>query len=106
MKVSEKDVLYVADLANLELTPEEREARIRDLALSRGLLPTSEIRKFEHFEWAALYQCGQQEIENIVDALQSVRNPTEAKTTDESTIRKAVDNLLRIVGLTKRPRRK
>jgi len=31
MKVSEKDVLYVADLANLELTPEERARMVRDL---------------------------------------------------------------------------
>jgi len=31
MKVSEKDVLYVADLANLELTPEERSRMVRDL---------------------------------------------------------------------------
>ena len=31
MKVSEKDVLYVAELANLELTPEERERMVRDL---------------------------------------------------------------------------
>jgi len=31
MKVTEKDVLYVADLANLELTPEERTRMVRDL---------------------------------------------------------------------------
>ena len=31
MKVSEKDVLYVADLANLELTSEERARMVRDL---------------------------------------------------------------------------
>jgi aspartyl-tRNA(Asn)/glutamyl-tRNA(Gln) amidotransferase subunit C len=31
MKVSEKDVLYVADLANLELTPEGRGRMLRDL---------------------------------------------------------------------------
>lgn len=31
MKVSEKDVLYVADLANLELAPEERARMVRDL---------------------------------------------------------------------------
>jgi len=31
MKVSEKDVLYVADLANLELTPKERARMLRDL---------------------------------------------------------------------------
>lgn len=31
MKVSEKDVLYVADLANLELTSEERNRLLRDL---------------------------------------------------------------------------
>lgn len=31
MKVSEKDVSYVADLANLDLTPEERERMVRDL---------------------------------------------------------------------------
>jgi aspartyl-tRNA(Asn)/glutamyl-tRNA(Gln) amidotransferase subunit C len=31
MKVSEKDVLHVADLANLELTPEERARMVRDL---------------------------------------------------------------------------
>ena len=31
MKVSEQDVLYVADLANLELTPEERARMVRDL---------------------------------------------------------------------------
>ena len=31
MKVTERDVLYVADLANLELTPEERARMLRDL---------------------------------------------------------------------------
>ena len=31
MKVSEKDVQYVADLANLELTPEEQTRMVRDL---------------------------------------------------------------------------
>jgi aspartyl-tRNA(Asn)/glutamyl-tRNA(Gln) amidotransferase subunit C len=31
MKVSEKDVAYVADLANLELTEEERTRMLRDL---------------------------------------------------------------------------
>ena len=31
MKVSEKDVNYVADLANLELTDEERTRMVRDL---------------------------------------------------------------------------
>jgi aspartyl-tRNA(Asn)/glutamyl-tRNA(Gln) amidotransferase subunit C len=31
MRVSEKDVGYVADLANLELTAEERVAMVRDL---------------------------------------------------------------------------
>lgn len=31
MKVTEKDVSYVADLANLELTPEERSRMVRDL---------------------------------------------------------------------------
>ncbi len=31
MKVTEKDVAYVADLSNLELTEEEREHMVRDL---------------------------------------------------------------------------
>jgi aspartyl-tRNA(Asn)/glutamyl-tRNA(Gln) amidotransferase subunit C len=31
MKVSEKDVAYVAELANLELTPQERDGMVRDL---------------------------------------------------------------------------
>jgi aspartyl-tRNA(Asn)/glutamyl-tRNA(Gln) amidotransferase subunit C len=31
MKVTEKDVVYVADLANLELLPEERASMVRDL---------------------------------------------------------------------------
>ncbi|MGH9509411.1 MAG: Asp-tRNA(Asn)/Glu-tRNA(Gln) amidotransferase subunit GatC [Terriglobales bacterium] len=31
MKVSEKDVLYVADLANLELTDDERGRMVKDL---------------------------------------------------------------------------
>jgi aspartyl-tRNA(Asn)/glutamyl-tRNA(Gln) amidotransferase subunit C len=31
MKVTEKDVAYVADLANLELTPEERTRMLHDL---------------------------------------------------------------------------
>ena len=31
MKVTEKDVVYVADLANLELTEEERSRMLRDL---------------------------------------------------------------------------
>jgi aspartyl-tRNA(Asn)/glutamyl-tRNA(Gln) amidotransferase subunit C len=32
MKVTEKDVRYVEDLANLELTPVERERMVRDLS--------------------------------------------------------------------------
>jgi aspartyl-tRNA(Asn)/glutamyl-tRNA(Gln) amidotransferase subunit C len=31
MKVTEKDVRYVEDLANLELTPQERERMLKDL---------------------------------------------------------------------------
>src|SRR5262245_11468013 len=31
MKITEKDVAYVADLANLELTSQERERMVRDL---------------------------------------------------------------------------
>jgi aspartyl-tRNA(Asn)/glutamyl-tRNA(Gln) amidotransferase subunit C len=31
MKVTEKDVIYVADLANLELTADERTGMVRDL---------------------------------------------------------------------------
>ena len=31
MKVTEKDVQYVADLANLELTPEEQSRMVKDL---------------------------------------------------------------------------
>jgi aspartyl-tRNA(Asn)/glutamyl-tRNA(Gln) amidotransferase subunit C len=31
MKVTEKDVVYVADLANLELTPEESQRMVADL---------------------------------------------------------------------------
>ena len=31
MKVTDKDVAYVADLANLELTPDERTRMLRDL---------------------------------------------------------------------------
>jgi aspartyl-tRNA(Asn)/glutamyl-tRNA(Gln) amidotransferase subunit C len=31
MKVTDKDVAHVADLANLELTPEERSGMLRDL---------------------------------------------------------------------------
>jgi aspartyl-tRNA(Asn)/glutamyl-tRNA(Gln) amidotransferase subunit C len=31
MKITEKDVAYVADLANLELTPQERGRMLRDL---------------------------------------------------------------------------
>jgi aspartyl-tRNA(Asn)/glutamyl-tRNA(Gln) amidotransferase subunit C len=31
MKVSEKDVAYVAELANLDLTPQERDGMVRDL---------------------------------------------------------------------------
>jgi aspartyl-tRNA(Asn)/glutamyl-tRNA(Gln) amidotransferase subunit C len=32
MQITEKDVLYVADLANLELTAEERARMVRDLS--------------------------------------------------------------------------
>lgn len=31
MKITDRDVSYVADLANLELTPEERRRMLRDL---------------------------------------------------------------------------
>lgn len=31
MKITDRDVTYVADLANLELTPEERQRMVKDL---------------------------------------------------------------------------
>jgi aspartyl-tRNA(Asn)/glutamyl-tRNA(Gln) amidotransferase subunit C len=40
MKVTEKDVSYVADLSNLELTPEERERMVRDLNSILGHIDT------------------------------------------------------------------
>ena len=40
MKVSEKDVTYVADLANLELTGEERTRMVRDLNSILGYVDT------------------------------------------------------------------
>ena len=41
MKVTEKDVAYVADLSNLELTEEERAHMVRDL---RSEEHTSELQ--------------------------------------------------------------
>lgn len=38
MKVTEKDVVYVADLANLELTGAERERMLRDLNAILGYI--------------------------------------------------------------------
>jgi aspartyl-tRNA(Asn)/glutamyl-tRNA(Gln) amidotransferase subunit C len=38
MKVTEQDVLYVAGLANLELTPAEREGMVRDLNAILGYI--------------------------------------------------------------------
>ncbi len=42
MKVTEKDVSYVADLSNLELTGEERERMVRDLNSILGHIDTLE----------------------------------------------------------------
>lgn len=42
MKVTEKDVAYVADLANLELTPDERTRMVRDLNSILGYIDTLE----------------------------------------------------------------
>ena len=42
MKVAEKDVSYVADLSNLELTGEERERMVRDLNSILGHIDTLE----------------------------------------------------------------
>ena len=42
MKVTEKDVSYVADLSNLELTAEERERMVRDLNSILGHIDTLE----------------------------------------------------------------
>ena len=42
MKVTEKDVFYVADLANLELAPDERERMVRDLNSILGYIDTLE----------------------------------------------------------------
>ena len=40
MKVSEKEVAYVADLANLELTAQEQERMVRDLNSILGYIDT------------------------------------------------------------------
>lgn len=40
MKVTEKDVLYVADLANLALTAEEQTRMVRDLNFILGYIDT------------------------------------------------------------------
>lgn len=42
MKVTEKDVVYVADLSNLELTADERERMVRDLNSILGHIDTLE----------------------------------------------------------------
>jgi len=42
MKVSDKDVSYVADLSNLELSPKERERMVRDLNSILGHIDTLE----------------------------------------------------------------
>jgi len=42
MKVAEKDVSYVADLSNLELSAEERERMVRDLNSILGHIDTLE----------------------------------------------------------------
>ena len=42
MKVTEKDVSYVADLSNLELSAEERERMVRDLNSILGHIDTLE----------------------------------------------------------------
>jgi len=40
MKVTEKEVTYVADLANLDLSPEERSRMVRDLNSILGFVDT------------------------------------------------------------------
>jgi hypothetical protein len=80
--------------------------RIRHLAVRNGLQPTTEIRNGEHFEWAARYQCGLEEVEDIIASLSPVRDAVAADSADISTVRKAVDKILKIMGLTKRPTRK
>ncbi len=42
MKVTEKDVAYVADLANLDLAPDERTRMVRDLNSILGYIDTLE----------------------------------------------------------------
>jgi aspartyl-tRNA(Asn)/glutamyl-tRNA(Gln) amidotransferase subunit C len=42
MKVTEKDVSYVADLSNLELTGDERDRMVRDLNSILGYIDTLE----------------------------------------------------------------
>ena len=55
MKVTEKDVAYVAELANLELTDEERSGMLRDLNsileyIDRlNELDTSDVRRWRRF---------------------------------------------------------
>ena len=63
MKVTEKDVAYVADLANLELTPEESQRMVADLNSILGhidklnRLDTSDVEPWPR--WSPLCPAGE-----------------------------------------------
>jgi hypothetical protein len=74
------------------------EMRIRGLARSRAAQPVTSRYSIEHFEWLALYHCGNWSLEKILRV-----SPNAA---DKTTISKGLHTAARLIGLKVRPKNK
>jgi hypothetical protein len=71
--------------------------RIRKLIADRGALPVPSRFSPDHFQWLALYQCGNLSLDAILQ-----RSP---HVTDKTTISKGISNAARLAAIAVRPKR-
>ena len=70
--------------------------KMRELAKERGMVPALPLSSREHFEWLALYQCGNRSLDSIVSRARHV--------SDKTTISKGMRHAAKLGDIKIRPK--
>jgi hypothetical protein len=72
---------------------------VKAIGIARGGTPASEIRSLDHYTWAAQFQVAKREVSAICDMI--CERARDSKI-DPSTVNRAINKVLELIGLTRR----
>jgi hypothetical protein len=79
--------------------------RIRGQAEKEGLKEPKEVRRPDHYVWAARFQVGGEHVPSIVESTHVRRRDGYVSNLDERSVRLAIEHLLDQVGIDQRTER-